>query len=185
MTVGAPTCLSGRGARSREPVHAVPASRRRLRGFTLPEMVFTMVILAILAKFAMMKLVTPGTMTVHAQAHAAADLVRRAQSLAVVRGQRMGVSVTTSGANGRLAIDCTTGTTPCNTDSSLTLTQGVSLGGASSVYFNTLGQPVSSAGVPLTANSSFTVGYTAGASAPVNTYTITVAAQTGRVSIAP
>ena len=85
MTVGAPTCLLGRGARSREPVHAVPAARRRLRGFTLPEMVFTMVILAILAKFAMMKLVTPGTMTVHAQAHAAADLETGAGRLSAAK----------------------------------------------------------------------------------------------------
>src|SRR5436190_9996402 len=133
-------------------------TRRGLRGFTLPEMTFTIVLLAILTATAAMKLATPGTMTLPAQAQSVADIVRRAQSLAVVRGQRMSVSVTTSGANGRLAIACTTGTTPCNTDTSLTLSQNVSVvGNSGTIYFNTLGLPVNSAGSPLATDATYSV----------------------------
>src|SRR5436305_7763937 len=97
--------------------------RRAEAGFTLVELVFTVLLLAILAKFSMMKLVTPATVTLPTQAQSLADLIRRAQSLAVVRGQRMSVSVTTAGADGRLAIACVA-SAPCSTDTSLTVGQG-------------------------------------------------------------
>ena len=103
-------------------MRAISATRRAVAGFTLLEIVFTVVLLGILAKFAMMKLVTPATMTLPAQAQSLADLIRRAQSLAMVRGQRMSVSVVTSGANGSMAVACVA-SAPCNTDSSLTVGQ--------------------------------------------------------------
>ena len=156
-------------------------SGRACPGFTLLDAIFIIVILGLLAKFAMMKLVTPATMTLPTQAQSLADLIRRAQSLAVVRGQRMSVSVATSGANGRVVVACAA-SAPCNTDTSLTLSQGVMVGNANGLYFNSLGQPVSSAGVALTQDASFTLCYQTGADTAA-TYTVTVAALTGRVSV--
>lgn len=165
-------------------MHKTLTSHRVLRGFTLLEMIFTIVLLAILAKVAMMKLVTPATLTLPAQAQSVADMLRRAQNLAAVRGQRVRVNVATSGTNGRLALECIPTTSPCATDASLTLDQGVVLGG-SSVYFNSLGVPIniggSPAGAPLATDTNFTVAYTTGGA--LKTYTVTVAALTGRVSV--
>ena len=121
-------------------------------------------------------------MTLPVQAQALADLVRRAQSLAVVRGQRMGVSVATSGVNGRVAVACAA-SAPCNTDTSLTVSQGVVLSSASTIYFNSLGQPVNGAGAALQSDASFTLSYQTGENNA--TYTVTVAALTGRVSVSP
>jgi Tfp pilus assembly protein FimT len=157
-------------------------STRKAAGFTLLELIFIIVLLGVLGKVAMMKLVTPATMTLPAQAQSLADLVRRAQSLAVVRGQRMGVSVTTSGANGSVAIACAA-SAPCSTDASLTVSQGAVLATASPVYFNSLGQPVDSAGTPLTTDANFMLSYVTGATTA--TFTVTVSALTGRVSVSP
>ena len=57
------------------------------------------------------------------------------------------------------------------------------LGGASTLYFNSLGQPVNSAGAALTSDASFTLSYQTGETNA--TYTVTVAALTGRVSVSP
>jgi len=151
-------------------------------GFTLLELVFTVVILSVLAKVAMMKLVTPATMTLPTQAQSLADLIRRAQSLAVVRGQRMSVSVATSGANGRVVVACAA-SAPCSTDTSLTVSQGAVVGNTGALYFNSLGQPVNSAGAALASDTSFTLSYQTGENNA--TYTVTVAALTGRVSVSP
>ena len=164
-------------------MHTASRTTRAGAGFTLLEMVFTVVVLAALAKFAMMKLVTPATMTLPTQAQSLADLIRRAQSLATVRGQRMSVSVATSGANGRVAIACASGTMPCDTDTSFTVGQGAVVGGASTIYFNSLGQPVDSASAALASDASFTLSYQTGDNTA--TYTVTVAALTGRVSVSP
>ena len=159
-------------------MHRSSPSRRSVAGFTLLEVVFTVVMLGVLAKFAMMKLMTPATMTLPAQAQSLADVIRRAQSLAVVRGQRMSVGVTTAGADGRLAIACVA-SAPCSTDTSLTVGQGAVVGSASTIYFNSLGQPVNSTGAALASDTSFTLSYGSA------TYTVTVAALTGRVSVSP
>ncbi len=157
-------------------------TKRAVAGFTLLELVFIIVILGALAKFAMMKMVTPATMTLPTQAQSLADLIRRAQSLAVVRGQRMGVSVGTSGANGRVDVRCAA-SAPCNTDTSFAVSQGAVLASASTIYFSSLGQPVNSAGAALTSDASFTLSYQTGNNTA--TYTVTVAAITGRVSVSP
>jgi len=157
-------------------------SSRTAPGFTLVEMIFTIVLLGVFAQFAMMKLLTPATMTLPAQAQSLADVIRRAQSLAVVRGERTRVSVTTPGANGRVDVACAA-SSPCITDTGITMSQGAAVGGASSVYFNSLGQPVNSAGIALTTDTVFTLSYTTGGSPA--THTVTVAALTGRVSVGP
>jgi prepilin-type N-terminal cleavage/methylation domain-containing protein len=159
-------------------MHTARRTKRAGAGFTLLEMVFTVVVLGALVKFAMMKLVTPATMTLSTQAQSLADLIRRAQSLAVVRGQRMSVSVATSGANGRVDVACAA-SAPCSTDTSLAVSQGAVLGSASTIYFNSLGQPVNSAGIALTQDAIFTLSYATGV------YSVTVAALTGRVSVSP
>lgn len=157
-------------------------TKRAGAGFTLLEMVFIVVVLAALAKFAMMKLVTPATMTLPTQAQSLADLIRRAQSLAVVRGQVMSVSVAASGANGRVVVACAA-SAPCSTDTSLTVSQGAMVGNAGTLYFNSLGQPVNSNGAALASDTSFTLSYQTGENNA--TYTVTVAALTGRVSVSP
>jgi len=158
------------------PAHRPPTKET---GFTLLETVFTVVVLAVLTKVALMKEVTPATMTLPTQAQSLADLIRRAQSLAMVRGQRM--SVTTSDANGSVAIACASGSMPCNTDTSLTVSQGAVLASldASTIYFNTLGQPLNNVGAALPSDARFTLSY------QTATYTVTVAALTGRVSVSP
>lgn len=161
-----------------------PRPRRPLpQGFTLLEAVFTTVLLAVLGSYAVMKMPPPAALTLPGQAQALADLLRRAQGLAMARAQRMGAGVATAGANGRMALACTTGTTPCSTDETLDFSQGVVLGGGS-VHFNSLGQPVNAAGTPLAADTSFTLSLT-GAGGTAATYTVTVAALTGRVSVTP
>ena len=151
-------------------------------GFTLLEVIVAIVVLGVLVKFAMMKLVTPATLTLHAQAQSLADHVRRAQSLAVVRGQRTSVSVTASDANRAVAVACIA-SAPCSTDSSLSASQGAVVGSTPTIYFNSLGQPVNSTGVALSTDSTFTLSYTTGGATA--THTITVAAVTGRVSVSP
>src|SRR5436309_1406386 len=101
-------------------------SRPTASGFTLLELIFTIVLLGVLATFAIMKLSTPGTMTVYPQAQAAAEAVRRAQTLAMVRGQRTSVAVT-AGANGSVTVACVA-SAPCATDSTHRLSQGVDMG---------------------------------------------------------
>jgi prepilin-type N-terminal cleavage/methylation domain-containing protein len=162
-----------------------PAHRPTTRetGFTLLELVFTVVILGALAKFAMMKLLTPATMTLPVQAQSVVDLIRRAQSLAVVRGQRMRVSVTDT--SGTVAIACASA--PCTTDTSLTVSQGAVLAGsANPIYFNSLGQPmisgVNGSNDPLTTDATFTLSYQTGC---INAkYIVTVAKLTGSVWLA-
>ena len=129
----------------------------------------------------MMKLVTPGTMTLPAQAQAVAGLVRQAQGLAVQRGQRMCVRVAVTGANGQFAYATPSSGACTATEASLSMAQGVSVGGASTVYFNSLGLPVDNVGAALASNSTFTVSYTTGGA--TDTQRIVVAALTGRVAV--
>jgi hypothetical protein len=148
----------------------------------LLEVIFAIVLLGVLVRVSMMKLIAPGTLTLHAQAQSLADTVRRGQSLATVRGQRMRVSVASSGVNGSVAVACAS-SAPCSTDSSFTASQDVVVGNSGPVYFNTLGQPVDSAGTPRTTDATFTLSYTTGSTTAM--FTVTVAAITGRVSLSP
>ena len=72
---------------------------------------------------------------------------------------------------------------PCSTDTSLTLSQGAVVGNTGTLYFNSLGQPVNSVGAALASDTSFTLSYQTGENNA--TYTVTVAALTGRVSVSP
>lgn len=153
-------------------------SKRKVAGLTLLEVIFVIVVLGVLTKVAMMKLVTPATMTLHAQAQSVADVVRRAQSLAVVRGQRHSVAVATAGTNRSIAAACPA-SGGCSTDTSFSVSQDVAIAPVSTLYFNSLGQPVNSGGTTLTTNSTFTVSYQG------SSFNVTVAPLTGRVSVSP
>lgn len=157
------------------------SSRPTQSGFTLLEIIVAIVLLGILVRYAMMKLVTPGTMTLPAQAQAVAGLVRQAQGLAVQRGQRMCFRVDTTGVNGRFAYAAPTGGACTATESSLSVDQGVSVGSATTVYFNSLGLPVDNTGVALASNTTFSVSYTTGGTTA--TKNIVVSALTGRVAV--
>lgn len=169
-------------------MQALKKHRAACHGFTLLDTIFTVVVLGILAKFAMMKVLLPATVNLPAQAQSVSDTVRRAQSLAVVRGQRVRVTAT-SGANFSVAIAPCDSAGTCTTDSSLTVLAGtgVMLCTTNTVYFNSLGEPVVSAAPAAalaTSSTSIPMAYTAAcpASAPL---TVTVAPLTGRVSVGP
>lgn len=163
-------------------------SRHKAAGFTLMEIIFTVVILGVLAKFAMMKLITPVTLTLPSQAQSVADAVRRAQSMAVVRGHKVRVSAAAASSPvsfNVLIAPCPGGA--CTNDASLTLAvdHGVVLCTTSTVYFNSLGAPVVSAAQAAAAasgSSTFSMSATDACTAP---QTITVTALTGRVSVSP
>jgi prepilin-type N-terminal cleavage/methylation domain-containing protein len=155
-------------------------ARRASTGFTLLEVIVAVVMLVILAKFAMAKLVTPATLTLPAQAQSFADVIRRAQSLAVARGERMALSVTATAAGfaGSAAVSCPV-TAPCF-DARLEISHGATLTGVSSVLFNSLGQPVNNAGVALASDTCFSLSHQSGS---IATHKVIVASLTGRVSI--
>lgn len=156
---------------------------RRAAGFTLLEFIFTLVILAALTRIAMARITSPAALTLEPQAQQLADFVRRAQSVAMARGQRVRVSVTASGSNGSISMVCTTGSTPCNTDQTLIFEQGVSLAGNTPVLFNSFGVPLDNVtGLARNTGVSFTLGHS---SAGPNSHTVTVAPLTGRVSVSP
>ena len=159
-------------------------TRRAAAGITLLELVCAVVLVGILGTFAMAKLGSPLTLTLPTQAQSLADVIRRAQSLAVVRGQRMSVSVAASGPNGSIAIACVTGATPCNTDASFTASQGAVVDFVGPVYFSSLGQPVDASNVARSSPANFTLSYTTIGISPVCVnYTVAVAALSGRVSV--
>jgi type II secretory pathway pseudopilin PulG len=151
-------------------------------GFSLLQMVFTIVVLGVLAKFAIPKMLPAATMTVQPQAQGMRDVIRRAQSLAMTRGQRMRVTVSASS----VSVGCASGTPPCSTDASFVAAQGVSVGSSlAAIDFNTLGQPVavsSPSSAPLAASAAFTVSFNNPAISACSKYVVTVAPNTGQVS---
>jgi prepilin-type N-terminal cleavage/methylation domain-containing protein len=145
-------------------------------GFTLTEVVIAAAILVVLAKFAMMKLVTPATLTLPVQAQTAADHLRRAQTQAMACSQRMVVTVPSSSV---ISV-ASAGSPACLPPSDYALSHGVQVSG-STLRFNTLGQPVDNAGTPLATATSYTLTFTIGA--VTSTSTVTVEPLTGRVSV--
>ena len=150
-------------------------------------MVFTIVVIGILAKFAIPKLLPAATMTLQPQAQSMRDVIRRAQSLAMTRGQPMRVTV--SAAASSVSVACAT--VSCTTDASFIATQGVRVGsGSATIDFNTLGQPVGSSsrsasnpsGTSISAPATFTVSYNNSGLSYCSKYVVTVAPNTGQVS---
>ena len=145
-------------------------------GFTLMEFIVATSLLTVLTVFAMMKLVTPATLTLPVQAQSAADHIRRAQTQAMACKQRMNVTLPTSSS---IAV-ASAGSPACLPSATLTLSQGVTVSG-SSMSFNTLGQPLASGGSPLASAAVFTLSFTS--SGRTQSSTVTIDALTGRVSV--
>ena len=164
----------------------MPASMSRLfvpvrasqRGFTLLELMVMIAILGILSAYAVMKIKSPASLTLLSQADTLASDLRRAQSLAYTSGRRMSFTVS-AGTIGTYAAVCSTGTTPCSSDFTGVLAHSVVLGSSPVLYFNTIGQPLDNAGVLRTSAASYTLSYDG------STKTVSVAAQTGLVTVTP
>ncbi len=154
-------------------------------GVTLLEVIVTIVLLAIMGRFAMAKISTPSSLTIQAQAHVLADTMRRAQSLAVVQQKRQSVRVSTAGINGVVTVACVV-SPPCATDTTFAAKQNTVVGvNASTLYFNSLGQPVNSSTGTTVLGTSFNITLADAAGGTSPTFTVTVAAVTGRVSVSP
>jgi Tfp pilus assembly protein FimT len=123
-------------------------SRAAVQGISLLESLFVVVLISILSVVALPKLWDKGTFTLPSQADAAADLVRRGQSLAMTGGIWTRVKVLTSGTNGTIVLQtCAVSGTSCVDHSRFVATHNVSVGAlGTDILFNTLGQPVLSNG---------------------------------------
>ena len=150
-------------------------------GFTLVELVIVIVVLGIVSVYAAMKSVSPAEATLPSQAQKLASDIRHIQTLAYTWGKRLRISITT-GANGSYSVSCvTSGASPCNTSPvidpatgnsfSVALQKNVVLGGSATLDFTSLGQPVAAASYTTVSGGS--------------TKTISVAALTGYVTVAP
>lgn len=144
-------------------------------GFTLMEVIVATTLLSVLAVYALPKSLAPASLTLSVQARNAADHIRRARSQAMVCKQRMVVSVP---SNTVLSV-ASGGSPACLAQSDFSFTHGVQVSG-STLRFNSLGQPVDNAGVPVASPIRYTLTSTNGNTA---TSTVMVEALTGRVSV--
>jgi prepilin-type N-terminal cleavage/methylation domain-containing protein len=150
-------------------------------GFTLIELVVVIVVVGIVAAYAMMKNSSAAVYTLLSQAQTMAADVRHTQSLATTWGRRLRITAV-AGSNGTFSVSCVTaGASPCDTSPVInpstgtafttTLKEGVVLAGPATLDIDSLGKP--SAAATYTVSSS-------GSSINVN-----VAAITGLVVVAP
>ncbi|MCK9989975.1 MAG: hypothetical protein RugAbin2_00989 [Rugosibacter sp.] len=138
-------------------------------GFTLVELVMTVVILGILSVYAFMNSTSSADLSLPSQAQTMAADLRYTQMLAHTSGKRMRLKIT-SGANGSYSAGCVSGS--CAQAFSASLKQGVVLNGTATLDFDTLGQPSSAA--------SYTLKSPEG-----SVKTVTVAPLTGLVTVTP
>ena len=161
---------------------SIGPSARDVAGFTLIEVLVTVLIIGVLAKFAMMKLIRPAEFTLPSQAQEVVDAVRRAQNLALVGRERMSVSIASTGGASpiySLVVACAPTGSCTTTGFSLALDKGATITTNPAVlYFNSLGVPMDSAsnGNPLSTNACLTLSQS-GLDALVKVQTLT-----GRVS---
>ena len=145
--------------------------RNAQRAFTIVELVIVLVVLGILSAYAMMKVASLDEMSLPSQAQKLASDIQHAQTLAYTSGNRMRFTIA-PGINGTYGVTCVTGTTPCNSDFSVTLQKNVVLAGPpATLDFTSLGQPSTGASYTLTSGSS--------------TVTVALAALTGFIKVCP
>jgi len=146
------------------------------RGFTLIELVMVLVILSILAAFALPRMATTDT-TVGAQADRLARDLRHAQAMAMNQGRTLNFDIQAP-ASYRVTSSGTTVTDPATMGAfQITLDNGVTVAGTDT-DFDSLGRPASG-GTLLAAPRIFTLSGTS------RTATVTLSAVTGFVSVSP
>lgn len=140
-----------------------PSGRSRVLrqgGFTLVELIMVMVLLGILAVYAVPKLNIGGTFSARGFGDQVRGQIQYAQKLAIAQRRNVCVAVTASAVaitkalSGGSGVGCTV--TPQDFLSALPAPAGVSINTAS-IIFDALGQSVDSAGAPLTSNITVTV----------------------------
>lgn len=144
-------------------------------GFTLVELIIVIAVLGIMTAVVMMRGVSPAAMTVPSQAQTLASDIRHVQALSTSLGRRMQIDFTSTG----YVVSCATGN-PCPQGFSVVLQNKVTLStiGVTPLDFDSLGQPLTSAGVATAA--SYTLAATTAAGG--DTKTVSVAALTGFVA---
>ncbi|RLA01873.1 MAG: type II secretion system protein GspH [Gammaproteobacteria bacterium] len=146
------------------------------QGFTLIELVIVLVILSIMAAFALPRMATTDT-TVAAQANRLARDLRHAQAMAMNQGRTLSFDIQAP-ASYRVADSGTTVTDPATMGAfQISLDNGVTVAGTDT-DFDSLGRPAT-AGTLISAARVFTLNGTA------RTVIVTLSAVTGFVSVSP
>lgn len=161
-------------------------ARRSQRGFTLVELIMVIVVLSVLAVFAAPRIFSNSDFYAHGFHQETMALLRYAQKTAIAQRRMVCVNFDTSTTPNSATLmtesPTGTGTVSCavnvvgpkgESPAKIKAGSGVSYASASNLIFNGLGQPVSTARSPLTANTTVQV---AGAS-----QTITIESGTGYV----
>ena len=161
---------------------------QRMVGFTIVELIFVIVMVSILSVYAMMRSYSTGELSLPSQAQKMASDIRHAQTLATTQGKRLRITITAAANGNYKVLPCTVnaGVVTCTatpvTDPvtgagfSVNLKNGVVLAGTATLDFSSLGQPLDSSGASTSASYTLTSG---------SVETITVAALTGYVTVAP
>lgn len=163
---------------------ALPQTHRRdVRGVTLIELVVTIALVGILSAVTVARVTTTSARSVANQADRMRRDLAHVQMLAMTWGVALGFNATTTGyyvtcRSTRTGTPCTTlnatPTDPATGDPfSVTLTDSVTIGRASSVDFDSMGRPMSGTTL-LSANpcASFTLSYTSGSTTVSSTVSV-------------
>ena len=171
------------------PQASLPA---RQRGLSLIDLIIVVVIVSILASYAIWKINQAGDDTLWYQAQRLARDIRHVQVLSSTWGRQLQITPT-AGVNGSYSVSCVvSGGSPCNGTSTLvdpttgsaftvSLSKGVSLAvsGTSPTKFDNQGRPLNSAGSINNATTTYTVSFNGSSVA------IAIAPVTGYVSTTP